>query len=130
MFSCEFCKISKNTFFQNTWMTTSNTLTMKKDFITMVFGSLLNCVPCVLKTCSRVNLLRAHMPTCLASLRAHVPRCLACLRTHVPTCLACSHAHGQTCLECLPAHVPTYLACLRVHVPTCLACLRAHVPTC
>ena len=51
--------------------------------------SLLNCVPCVLKTCSRANVScvltcsRANVPSYL---RAHVPTCFACLRAHVQTC--------------------------------------------
>ena len=58
---------------------------------------LLNCVPCVLKTCSRAKCLRGHVPTCLACWRVHVPTCLACLSAQVPTCLASLLA---TCLVC------------------------------
>ena len=57
--------------------------------------SLLNCVPCVLKTCSRANV--PSVPTCLAYLRAHVLTCLGCLRAHVPTCLAWLRARVETC---------------------------------
>ena len=88
--------------------------------------SLLNCVPCVLKACSRpyvlcmlmcLACLGAHVPTCLASLRAFVPTCLACLRANVPTCLVCLRAHVSACLACLCAHLLTYLKTLCVHVP-------------
>ena len=42
-------------------------------------SSLLNCVPCMLRTCS--------LTTCLTCLRAHVPTCLACLCARMPTAL-------------------------------------------
>ena len=71
--------------------------------------SLLNCVPCVLKACSRPNVLCVLM--CLACLGAHVPTCLACLRANVPTCLV-------------------YLRALRAYVLTCQRVLRAYVLTC
>ena len=106
--------------------------------------SLLNCVPCVLKTCSRANVscvltwslatcracLRTHVPTYLACLRAIQPTCSACLCAHALTYLACLHAIVPTCPACLCVHLPTYLARLRAHVPMCLACLRAHVRLC
>ena len=79
--------------------------------------SLLNCVPCALKTCSRVN--------CLACLRAHVTTCLACLRAQVRMYL---RAHVLTCLACLSVHLSTCLACLRTQLPTCIASSRANVP--
>ena len=71
--------------------------------------SLLNCKPCVLKACSRPNVLCVLM--CLACLGAHVPTCLACLRANVPTCLV-------------------YLRALRAYVLTCQRVLRAYVLTC
>ena len=89
--------------------------------------SLLNCVPCVLKACSRPNVLCVLM--CLACLGAHVPTCLASLRALVPTCLACLRANMPTCLVRLRAHVPTWFACLRAHVSACLTCLCAHLLT-
>ena len=52
------------------------------------FVSLLNYVPCVLKTCSL-----AKVPCVLTCSRAHVPKCLACLRAHVPCVLMCSRAN-------------------------------------
>ena len=65
--------------------------------------SLLNYVPCVLKTCSRAN----------------VPCVLTCLRAHVPTCQ-----------RALRAYVLKYQRALRVYVLTCQRALRNHVPTC
>ena len=117
---------------------------------------LLNCVPCVLKPCSRANVscvitcwrgnvpciltcqrdLCAYVLTCQCVLRAHVPMYLACLCVHMPTCLACLSAYLPMCLASLFDHVPTCFACSRAHVPwvlTCLTCqhaLRAYVLTC
>ena len=82
-------------------------------------------MPCVLKTCSRVN-----VPCVLTCSRANGPSVLAYSRTHVPTCLAYSCAHVSTCLACLRAHVPTCYACLRPQVATWFACSRAHVQRC
>ena len=106
-----------------------STMVLPKCFsFVLCLMSLLNCVPCVLKTCSRANVpcvvtcpacLRAHVLTSLAYLRAHVPACLVCLRTHLPTSLACLRSHLKACLTCLRAHVPKCFACLRAHVKTC-----------
>ena len=95
--------------------------------------SLQNCVPCVLKTCSRANVscvLTWSLATCRACLRTHVPTYLACSRAIQPTCSACLYAHASTYLARLRAHVPMCFACLRAHVRLCLVCLRAHVPKC
>ena len=57
--------------------------------------SLLNCVPCVLKTCSRAN---------------------------VPCMLTCSRANALCVLMCSRANVPCVLTCqcaLGAYVPTC-----------
>ena len=51
--------------------------------------SLLNCVPCVLKTCPR-----AKVPCVLTPSSANVP-CV--LTSSQPTCLACSRAYVFTC---------------------------------
>ena len=112
------------------------------------FPPSLNCVPCVLKTYSCVNVpcvltcsraLRTYVLTFLCAFACshiHEPECLAWLRAYVPTCLACLGvayqrafcAHVSECLACLRVHVPTYLACLRAHLLTYPKCLCAHVP--
>ena len=71
--------------------------------------SLLNCVPCVLKACSRPNVLCVLM--CLACLGAHVPTCLASLRANLPTCLVCSRAYLPCVLTCSRANVLYVLTC-------------------
>ena len=70
--------------------------------------SLLNCVPCVLKTCSR----------------AYEPCVLTCLRANVPCVLTCSRANMACVLTCLHANVAYVLTCSRANVPT-----RWHVST-
>ena len=92
--------------------------------------SLLNCVPCVLKTCSRANVtcvltysrvLRSHVPTCLACspvLCAHVPTCLACLRAKVSCVLMCSRTNVSWVLTCSRADVPWVLKCSHINVPS------------
>ena len=63
-----------------------------------VFGidrSLLNHVPCVLKTFTRSRALLAYVITCQSALSAYVPHvstCLVYLCSHVSTCLAISRA--------------------------------------
>ena len=97
-------------------------------------SSLLNCVPRVLKTCSRANVScvlmysRTNVPCVLTWQRALHAYMLTCSRVNVPCVLTCLRAHVSTCIAFLRAHVPTCLACLRVHLPACLACLRANVP--
>ena len=68
--------------------------------------SLINCVPCVPKMCSRANL-----PYVLTSSRANVPCVLTC---YVPTCLVCLCAN-VLCVLC---------------VLTCERALRAYVLVC
>ena len=84
--------------------------------------SLLNCVPYLLKTCSRANV--SYVLTCFMCLRAHVPTCFACLRA-----LRALRAQVLTCLACLRAHVPTCLACLRANVPCVLMCSCVNMPS-
>ena len=57
--------------------------------------SLLNCVPCVLKTCPRANV--PCVLTCSRALRTYVLTCQRGLRAHVTTCLARLLAHVTTC---------------------------------
>ena len=83
--------------------------------------NLLNCVPCVLKTCSRANVphvltcqraLRAYVFTCQRVLRAYVLCILTCSRTSVPYVFMCSRANLPgvlTCQRALPAYVSTVL---------------------
>ena len=82
--------------------------------------NLLNCVPCVLKTCSRVN-----VPCVLTCYRVNVP-CV--LTAHVPTFFACLRAN-VSCV-CLCAHVPMCFVCSCPHVSTWLVSSCAHVWTC
>ena len=95
------------------------------------FMSLLNCVPCVLKTCSRANMtcvltcqrtLRAYMLMCQRvsrALRAYVPKCTECLRAKYVkmTCAlfySCVNVACEvTCFEFLSSHD------FRDHVITC-----------
>ena len=76
--------------------------------------SLLNCVPCMLKTCSRVNV--PCVLTCHACLRANVLGVLSCSRA-----LSAFVPHVSKCLECLCTHISMWLAISRAHAPTCLS---------
>ena len=69
--------------------------------------SLLNCVPRVLKTCSR-------------ALRAYILKCLACLRATLPCMLTCSYANVPCVLTCSPANVLCLLTSSRANVPCAL----------
>ena len=96
-------------------------------FKSCLMASLLKCVPCVLKTCSRAN-----VPYLLTCSHANVLCVLTCSRANVSCVLIYSRADVfcvLTCQRALRAHVPTCLACLRAHVSRCLACLRAHALT-
>ena len=53
---------------------------MKQEVTNIKMTSLLNCVPRVLKTCSRANV--SCLPTCLACLRTSVLRGLRALRAN------------------------------------------------
>ena len=111
------------------------------------YKSLLNCVRCVLKTCSRANIpcvltcsrasvltwSRANVPCVLMCSRANVPYLLTYLRAlhaYVLTCQRALHAYVFRCQRALCAYVLMFLASERAQVPTCFACLSAHVPTC
>ena len=98
--------------------------------------SLLNCVPCVLKACSRPNVLcvlmclaclGAHVPTCLASLRANLPTCLSALRAYVLSCQRALRAYVLTCQRALCTYVLCVLTCSRVSVSCVLMCSPANV---
>ena len=71
---------------------------------------LLNCMSCVIKTCSRANV--SHM--------------LTCSRASVPCVLTCSRAYLPCVRTCWCTNVP----CVCVYVLTCLRSLRAYVLTC
>ena len=85
--------------------------------------SLLNCEPCVLKTCSCFNV--SCVLTYQLVLRAYVLMCQRALRAGVPTCFACSHANVSSVLT---SKVPCVFSCSRGNVPCVLTCSRAHVP--
>ena len=103
----------------------------KIALLTKCFGkmSLLNCVPCVLKTCSRTN-----VPCVLTCLRSNVSSVLMCqrvLRVHVPCKLTNSHASVPCVLLWSRANLSCVLTLSRVNVASVLTCqraLRAHVP--
>ena len=57
------------------------------------FSSLLNCVPCVLETCSHANV--SCVLTCQRALRAHVLTCQRALRAYVLTCHRALRANWQ-----------------------------------
>ena len=80
--------------------------------------SLLNCVPCLLKTCSRANM------TCVRKCSgANVPCVLTCQRplcANVLTCQCAMRAHVITCQHAL-SPLPNMLALPRDQLPTCLA---------
>ena len=79
----------------------------------IVKGSLLNCMPCVLKTCSRANV--PCVLTCSRALPAYVPVYPVCLRAHVPTCFACLRANVLCALMRSRAIVPCVLTCQRAN---------------
>ena len=97
--------------------------------------TLLNCVSCVLKLCSRVN-----VSCVLTFTRAKVPCVLKYSRGNVYCVLRCYCMGTCSCANVL--HVSTYLAYLCIHVSTqlvnmpwvpCLTRLpwpRDHLPTC
>ena len=105
-------------------------------------ASLLNRVPCMLKTCSRVNV--SYVLTCL---RFDMPCVLRCSYANVPCVLMCSCANQRvlrircsqtnvSCvLTCSRANVPwvlTFFACqhgLLTYAPMCQRVFRAHVLT-
>ena len=74
----------------------------------MLWDSLLNCVPCVLKTSSHSN-----VPCVLMCSRGNVHCMLTCSRTNVPCVLMCSCANMYCLLTCSR---PNLLACSRVNV--------------
>ena len=93
-------------------------------FNVVLFKSLLNCVPCVLKK-------RCVVLTCLACLRAPVPTCFAWLHANVLTCFACTRAHMPICLECLRSsrvNMPCVLMYSRAIVACDLTCSHANMP--
>ena len=78
---------------------------------------LLNCVPCVIKTCSCANL----------------PCVLSCSRANVPYVLTYSRANVSCMLMCSCANVPWVLTCqraLHAYVLTSQRALHAYVFTC
>ena len=102
-----------------------------------VLWSLLNCLLCVLKTCSHANVpsvlpcWRANVPCVLTRSRANVLRmltCLACLRANIPCAFTCSRAKVPFVLTCLHANVPCVLMYLRVIVVCGVMWLRANMP--
>ena len=90
--------------------------------------SLLNCVPCVIKTCSRTNVpsvLMCNFPCVLMCSRASVPCVLTCSRTNVLCVLTCSLVSMHYVLTWLTSQHD-----LRAYVHTCERSLQAHMVTC
>ena len=87
----------------------------------LVAATQLNCVSCVLKTCSRANLPCVHM--CQRALRAQVPK--RALRAYGPTHLACLRANVPCVLECSGINVHCVLTCSCPNVSCGLICQRA-----
>ena len=85
--------------------------------------SLLNCVPCVLKTCSRANVL--YVVTCSRALRGYVLTCQRALRAYVQTCQRALRGYVLTCQRALRAYVFTRQRAKLAYVLTCKRVLRA-----
>ena len=115
-------------------------------------SSLLICVPCVLKTCVRANVLciftcsrtnvpflrthsRANLLCMLTYSRANVSCVFMCLCGNVPCMLKCSRVNVPcvlTCSRVIVLYMLTHQRALRgylPHVSICLACLCTHVTT-
>ena len=92
--------------------------------------SMLNCMPCMLKSCSHANVLcvvtcsRANVPWVLTYSRANVPCVVKCSRANVPCVSTYSRANVLCMLSRSRANVPWVLTCL-----TCQYVLRAYVLT-
>ena len=69
------------------------------EISSLYWWSLLNCVPCVIKTCSRAN-----VPYVLTCSRVNPPCVRMCSRFKVLCMLPCSHANVTCVLTCLRAH--------------------------
>ena len=79
--------------------------------------SLVNCLPCVLKTCSR-----AKVPCVLTCSHANVFCILKCSRASISCILTCSCANESSVLTCSHANMSCVLACARANVPYLLTC--------
>ena len=98
-----------------------STMVLPKCFsFVLCLMSLLNCVPCVLKTCSRAN-----VPCVLTCSRGNVPCVLTCSRANIPCVLTCSRASVPCVLTYSLAYVPCVLTLSLKSVPCVLACPRA-----
>ena len=90
---------------------------LKRNLNWTLIRSLVNCVPCVLKTFWRANV--SCVLACLSCVRAHVSKRHVCACAHVPTCLACWRAFR--------AYVLTSQSAMCAHVLTCQRALRARM---
>ena len=84
--------------------------------------SLPNCVPCVLKTCSRANFSYVFM-----SSRANVTCILTCSRAYVPCMLTCSRANVPCVFRCSRANLPCVLTWPHANVPCVSTCSSVNV---
>ena len=89
----------------------SEILINDKRFIKLFYfiQSLLNCVPCVLKTCSRTK----------------APYILTCLRANMSCVFTCPRVNVSCVLTCPRANVPCVLTCSRANVHFVLTCQSA-----
>ena len=98
-----------------------STMVLPKCFsFVLCLMSLLNCVPCVLKTCSRAN-----VPCVVTCSRGNVPCVLTCSRANIPCVLTCSRASVPCVLTYSLAYVPCVLTLSLKSVPCVLTCPRA-----
>ena len=84
--------------------------------------SLVNCLPCLLKTCSRTK-----VPCMLTCSHANESCVLKCSRAKIPCILTCSCANEFSVLTCLRANKPCVLMCSRTKVSCLLTCSRANM---
>ena len=92
--------------------------------------SVLNCVPCMLKTCSHANV--PYMLTCSSALCAYLlmsqrALCAYMLKSCTLYVLTCSQANVPCVLTCSCANVPCVLTCLRALHAYVLMCQCALV---
>ena len=91
------------------------------EISSLYWWSLLNCVPCVIKTCSRAN-----VPYVLTCSRAKVPCVPACSRANLLWVLTCSRVNAPCVRMCSRFKVLCMLPCSHANVTCVLTCLRAH----
>ena len=134
-FTVNFAKFLRTPFLQNTsrrlllnlslrWWIFRSSCSQMFFKIRVLKKSLLNCVPCVLKTCSYAN-----VPCVLTCSRANMSCVPTCLRANTPCVLTCSRAN-MPCVLMYSCVLRAYvLTCSRVNVPCELTCSCVNVPS-